>query len=185
MDDSGQDNRFAPPGTVVADVAPVDGLQLATRWNRFAGAFIDGMFGFALSLAVMLPMYGTGYFKMMAASKLSVLTGLAIYLGVWYAVQGWFLYQRNQSLGKMAMGTRIVRADGSPASFGRAFGLRLALFGAFGWIPSVGPFVGIVDALFIFGKSRRCLHDLVADTVVVTAVSAPLPDRSSARAAAA
>ena len=36
-------------------------------------------------------------------------------------------------------------------------------------IPFVGPFLAVVDCLFIFGKSRHCVHDLIADTRVVTA----------------
>jgi len=173
MDNIEQPNRFAPPGALVTDVDTADGQQLATRGSRFLGALVDGLFGLALSLAVMLPMYGTSYFRMAAANKFSVLTGMLLYLGVFYAVEGWFIYHRRQSLGKMALGMRIVRADGSEASFGRAFGLRLVAFGFVGWVPFVGPFIGFADCLFIFAASRRCLHDLIADTIVVTAKSSP------------
>ncbi len=171
MDDPTQTNRFAPPRTLVEDVEAVDGPQAASRGSRFAAAMIDGIFAFALSLAVMLPIYGTDYFTLAASSKLSVLTGMLAYLGLFYVVEGWFLYQRSQSLGKMALGLRIVRPDGSPASFGRTFGLRLFAFGLLGWIPIVGPFLGLIDCLFIFRSSRRCLHDQLADTIVVTAGS--------------
>ncbi|MCK9688271.1 RDD family protein [Scleromatobacter humisilvae] len=172
MDDIAQsNNRFAPPRTNVEDIDASDGPQLATRGQRFAGALIDGLFALALSLAIMLPMYGLSYARMMGQSKLSVLPGLVGYLGIFYVVQGWFIYQRSQSLGKMAMGVRIVRTDGGPASFGRAFGLRLFLFGLAGFVPFIGPFFGFIDCLFIFGAPRRCLHDYVADTIVVTATS--------------
>jgi len=36
-----------------------------------------------------------------------------------------------------------------------------------GLIGLVVPFYGLVDILFIFGSERRCLHDLIAGTVVV------------------
>jgi uncharacterized RDD family membrane protein YckC len=36
-----------------------------------------------------------------------------------------------------------------------------------GAIPYVGWLVSLVDPLLIFGKDRRCLHDLIADTIVV------------------
>ena len=175
MDDTAQANRFAPPGTLVEDIDASDGPQLATRGSRFLAALIDGLFAAALSMAILMPMYGTAYFSMAAASKLSVLTGLLLYLAAYYVVEGWFIYQRSQSLGKMAMGLRIVRADGSHASFGRAFGVRLVAVGFVGWVPFVGPFIGLVDVLFIFGASRRCLHDLIADTIVVTATAANQP----------
>jgi len=174
MDDSAQANRFAPPGTTVADVA-ADGPQLASRGGRFAAALIDGIVALLISVGVMLPMYGSSYFRLMAVSKTSVLPGLLIYILLFYALEGWFLYQRSQSIGKIAMGLRIVRKDGSAATIGRTLGLRLVAFGALGFIPTVGPFIGFVDALFIFGSARRCLHDLVADTIVVTAVTSPLP----------
>ena len=34
-------------------------------------------------------------------------------------------------------------------------------------IPVAGQFFWLVDVLFIFGRSRRCVHDHIADTVVV------------------
>jgi uncharacterized RDD family membrane protein YckC len=155
----------------VQDVDADDGPRLATRGSRFLAALIDGFFATALSLAVMLPMYGTAYFRMATASKLSVLNGLIHYTTVYYAIEGWFLYQRSQSLGKMALSLRIVRVDGNAASFGRTFRLRLFAFGMLGFIPFAGPFVGVIDCLFIFRSSRRCLHDTVADTIVVSATS--------------
>jgi uncharacterized RDD family membrane protein YckC len=170
MNDNAQANRFAPPGAAVTDIA-VDGPELASRGARFGAALIDGMVALAFSIAVMLPLYGTGYFRMMGTSKLSVAPGLALYVLLFYALEGWFLYQRSQSIGKIALGLRIVRTDGSLATIGRTLGIRLVGFGALGFIPLVGPFIGFIDALFIFGSSRRCLHDLAADTIVVTAVS--------------
>jgi hypothetical protein len=36
-------------------------------------------------------------------------------------------------------------------------------------IPFVGKAVNLIDPLLIFGKEKRCLHDLIADTIVVDA----------------
>jgi uncharacterized RDD family membrane protein YckC len=181
MNDSVSSNRFAPPQALVSDEALAsEGLQLATRLQRFCATFIDGLFAMVLSAVVMLPMYGTSYFQTMARDKSAVLGGLVLYVSIFYVVEGLFLYRRSQSLGKIAMALRIVRPDGSHASFGRAFGVRLVAFGLSGYIPLVGPFVSLVDVLFIFGKRRRCLHDLAADTIVVTAASAPLPAAAAA-----
>jgi hypothetical protein len=34
-------------------------------------------------------------------------------------------------------------------------------------IPTLGGLLTLVDALFIFGGSRRCVHDLIAGTKVI------------------
>jgi len=40
----------------------------------------------------------------------------------------------------------------------------------------------LIDVLFIFGPSRRCVHDLVADTTVVKAVPESMVGRTPAGA---
>jgi len=59
----------------------------------------------------------------------------------------------------------VVRSDGSPVSLGRIFWLRNFVNGLLGII---GPYQ-LVDWLFIFGESRQCLHDKLADTIVIRA----------------
>jgi len=34
---------------------------------------------------------------------------------------------------------------------------------------SLIPLYGIVEVLFIFGPARRCVHDYIADTIVIKA----------------
>jgi hypothetical protein len=50
-------------------------------------------------------------------------------------------------------------------SFSRIFWLRNVVNA----IISVVPFYGLVEVLFIFGEARQCLHDKMADTIVVRA----------------
>lgn len=75
------------------------------------------------------------------------------------------LGMRKQSVGKLIVGIEIVRSDGSPAGFWRLVGLR----GFLGLVPWVvfWPLAMLGDAPFIFRRDRRCIHDLVAGTVVV------------------
>ncbi len=67
------------------------------------------------------------------------------------------------------MKTRIVSVrDGRLLSFGRLIGLRYLPV----WLVSVIPVIqlfGMIDALFIFRRDRRCVHDLIAGTKVVRA----------------
>src|SRR5262249_1994463 len=96
-------------------------------------------------------------------------------LGIWIlgslvflSIQMILLSLRGQTLGKMAMGIRIVNfADASNPCFRRAVvrrGLVPALIGA---IPGFGALFGLADAFFIFGEEKRCIHDLIAGTKVV------------------
>jgi len=62
-----------------------------------------------------------------------------------------------------------VRTDGSQASWQRLLGLRYGVQAALQALPAAGMIFGLVDSLWIFGKERRCLHDLIADTIVIKA----------------
>ncbi|MCB1275755.1 RDD family protein [Prosthecobacter sp.] len=74
---------------------------------------------------------------------------------------------RGQSIGKLLTGIQIVRAqDGSKAGFVKAVFLRWFLFAVIESIQVVGPILSLGNVLMIFRKDRRCLHDLVADTIV-------------------
>lgn len=77
------------------------------------------------------------------------------------------LAQTGQTVGKLWLGIRIVRSDGSAADLGRVFALRMFLPGLIAAF--AGPLFSLPDALCIFGNERRCLHDLMADTIVVMA----------------
>jgi uncharacterized RDD family membrane protein YckC len=98
--------------------------------------------------------------------------GLAVALGV-LAVAILFIYNlmllgdRGQTVGKRWLRIRIVRCDGSDADLGRLFGLRMCVPWLIGFV--LGPLFVLPDVLFIFGDERRCLHDMMADTVVVDA----------------
>ena len=69
------------------------------------------------------------------------------------------------------MDIRVVRVDGSRVSFARFVFLRWLPLAIVGCIPFVGGIVALIDPLLIFRESRRCLHDDIADTQVVTAAS--------------
>lgn len=127
-------------------VAAVTGYRLPeqTPTGDFARDLLD-----ALGASASLPDYGVGF-------------------GVWLLLQGSLLYRRQQTLGKLVMGIRIVRADGGPAEFPRIVLAReLPL-----WLVPLVPY-GVVlvmlDPFTLFGRQRRCLHDWVAGTRVAMA----------------
>ncbi|WP_213601659.1 RDD family protein [Pseudoxanthomonas japonensis] len=87
---------------------------------------------------------------------------------VWLLLQGALLHRRQQTLGKLVMGIRIVHAHGGRAGFLRIVLLReLPL-----WLVMLLPYgvlLAMLDPLAIFGRERRCLHDRVAGTRVAMA----------------
>lgn len=96
------------------------------------------------------------------------LLGVALTLGVLAWNLTW-LYRYGQTIGKRIVKIKIVRSDGDRASLGRILGLRIILVTILESIPFLGGLFSLVNICFIFRDDRRCIHDLMADTVVVKA----------------
>jgi len=79
---------------------------------------------------------------------------------------------RGQTIGKLSLGIQVVRfPEGAKAGFIKAVLLRSILFAILVFAGAIslggaGLVLLLTDALMVFRKDRRCLHDLVADTVV-------------------
>ena len=100
-----------------------------------------------------------------------VLLGIAGYL----LVNGWLLYSRGQTLGKLMTKIQIVSANsGEVAPFWKLIVIR-AWFFALLYLPLGYSFVGlfalvpVIDHAFALRSDRRCLHDLLCGTRVVQA----------------
>lgn len=141
----------------------------ADPWIRLVARIIDN----ALMFACFLPMFVTAAMNPgnkeptgmeLAGIGLSFLIALALFI-----YQLVLLSQTSQTLGKRWMRIKIVRNDGSDASFGRIFGLRMLVNGLIEQVPCLGALYLLVNVLWIFGQESRCLHDLLADTKVVLA----------------
>jgi uncharacterized RDD family membrane protein YckC len=163
------DGRYAPPRAAVNDVPEAtDGLVLGSRGQRLLAAVIDVMvslaaFFLARAVTPWDPFAETrDYFSL---SLRDPAMGFVLFL----LLNGYLLATQGRTIGKRLIGLRIVRSDGSPVSFGRMIGLRYGVFSLLNVLPALGQLVGIVDSLCIFRASRRCLHDELADTVVIKA----------------
>ena len=203
MTDASTPNPFAPPranvADALADAAPH--MIVATRMQRFLAVLVDISPGFVIGLVgvvmafTMIPGLLSGNFNPATAS---IATFGLFFTVIGVASLGWLiwnivlLYRYGQTVGKKALGIRVVRMDGSRVSFARFFFLRWLAMAVIGGIvggicgalriPFVGNLVGIADILFIFGPACRCLHDYVADTQVVTAASSPNATLEGSRA---
>lgn len=159
---------YAAPRAVVTEVYDND-LLLADRGIRLVAAIVDGVIYLVIGLfaGVLLPMLADrsgNEAVAMAVALLSVLAFLVV-LGINIV----WLHRYGQSIGKRIFGIRIVRTDGSPCSLLRVIFARWLPVTLLGAIPLVGYIVSLADPLMIFRSDYRCLHDLIADTIVVKA----------------
>jgi uncharacterized RDD family membrane protein YckC len=171
-------NPYAPP---VADVNvaapdPAPGLELASRWARLGGSLVDGILGALTALphaanqilgATSRP--GVHVAQLIFSPfdrSVAGVVSTSLFLGL-VAMQSYFLAVRGQTVGKRVAGTRIVGLDGSPASFAKVVVLRYWVVLALPLVRGVGGLLPLVDVVWIFGPTKRCLHDLAAGTRVV------------------
>ncbi len=166
-------NPYQAPSAHVEDLeADVDEMELAGRGTRLGAVMIDSLIFMVPLLFAMLPMLffaakrGTEGFGVGAI--ISIAVGLLGVLAI-FVIDLVMLHRTGQTIGKRLLNVKIVRTDGSRAGLTRIFFLRLFVPGLIGGIPFVGAIFSLVDPLFIFQESRRCVHDLIADTMVVMA----------------
>jgi uncharacterized RDD family membrane protein YckC len=166
---------YAQQGMGMAPAAvPYTGWRYGGFWMRFLARLIDGVLLFIVGLVIRIPlglMMGGAALTMnrndpaaglamvpalIAAS--GVATILQIAVAVAYEV--YFVSTRGGTLGKIALGLRIVRADGGPVSMGLAVGRYFAQ-----WLSAFILFIGFIMAGF--DPEKRALHDRICNTRVI------------------
>jgi uncharacterized RDD family membrane protein YckC len=153
------------------------GLMYASFWQRFGALFIDGLVQGCISAIFILPGVGVlvamGVFSglenqkepppaLVGVGMLLYFAAIAISLFVPVVYEGLMLQKKGgQTLGKMALGIKVVTADGNEITGKQAWG-RAAMRMA------IGFFCAIVDYVPVFfDEEKKCLHDMVAGTRVV------------------
>lgn len=161
-------NPYQTPAERVEDVWQETGIgnlpPPAERGTRLIAALLDGLC-YAVGIILLMFIEGLPPDPNNTVWLLKVYAGAAPVM----IVNLIFLARDGQSLGKKALGIRIVESDGARASLTRIFLLRMVAPTLVGFIPIVGPFFGLADSLLIFRADRRCLHDHMAGTIVVMA----------------
>ena len=152
--------------TVIKEAAS-DG-DLADRGTRFVSAFLDGLIGIACGLPIT---YLLGLWSYMSRGETPPIgfSVIASALGfvAFLLIHGSFLKSNGQTVGKKITGIRIADLDGNVPDLGTLILRRYLPISVASSIPVIGPYLSLVDVLFIFRKDRRCLHDLIAGTKVV------------------
>jgi uncharacterized RDD family membrane protein YckC len=167
-------NLYAPPQAEVGEIVDEQGeLERANRGVRLGAAVIDGMIP-TLAFVPLLIGVGLNFSGFSAGNGLTAFTiigmGIAI-IGIlaWIGITIYFVNRNGQTIAKRMLGIKVVRSDGSPASLARIFWLRNVVSALPGGVPILGSVYQLVDSLFIFGERQQCIHDMIADTIVVKA----------------
>lgn len=121
-------------------------MDYAGFWRRLAAALIDGIILSIINGIVMAISPQTGMW-------------LGTFIGIAYIV-GFWTWNNGQTPGKMALGIRIVKTDGSPISFGVAI-LRYIGY----WVSSIILYIGFL--MIAWDSKKQGLHDKIAGTYVV------------------
>jgi uncharacterized RDD family membrane protein YckC len=171
-------NPYAPPRAIVTDVRdPARDIVLADRGTRFGAAMVDGIIFSALVYLPLFLIFRVGVGAGLAgqtdsAAAVPLIVGGLLTLGgfttwCWFTVK--YVKANGQSIAKRMMGIKVVRTDGTSITLSRSFWMRNFLNSAISVIPLLGVVYVLADMLFIFAESRQCLHDKLADTIVVIA----------------
>jgi uncharacterized RDD family membrane protein YckC len=168
-DQNSQSNPYAAPASVAIRRASDQG-ELAGRGRRLGAAIIDTIIMMAIAIPIVIVVAG-GRAAYMAKSQSGdlgfQLIGALIGMSIFLLLNGYLLAQSGQTIGKKLLGTRVVRTDGSKADFARIMLRRYLPLWVVGMVPVVGMLIALLDSLLIFRASKKCLHDDIADTVVV------------------
>ena len=175
--------QMAAPGAMGAMGMGAPGMQMPGAyhyggfWIRFVALIIDAIIVGIVGTIITLPLrlLGIGAVvsnvnqndpsaalsalpTILAASGLSFLIQMALAVGY----EAYFLSTRGATLGKMALGLKVIRTDGGPISIGLAVGRT------FGRILSgIILYIGFIMAGF--DPQKRALHDRICNTYVIYA----------------
>ena len=137
-------------------------------WIRFAALMIDGVILDIGLVILFIPLFaligGTAALTDLSAQGPIVLLAifgyyiLIIALAFYYQI--YFISKRGGTPGKLILGLRIVRVDGSMLSKGQAAGRYLCYL-----VDFMTLYIGFLIAAF--DEEKRTLHDRICDTRVI------------------
>ncbi len=154
-----------PAGDDVAQPAIPAGLILAPIIRRVGGLVIDQIL---VALPVFAVVVAVGFTPSNKVTSESLLVFNIAVTSLAFVYQTLMIALVGRSVGKIAMGTRVVRlVDGGRPSWWEAV-MRALVPLSLGAIPRVGVFLGVlVYSIALWNPLRQGLHDKAAGTLVV------------------
>lgn len=138
-------------------------IQLAGIGRRFAAIWIDG---FILGMPLMIVFFVVLFPAMtQRGSRPPIWINFISYalIPVYIVYEALMLKARGQTLGKMALGIKVVQPGGQDISSGQAWG-RAVVRAVF------ISFLALINyAAALFTREKTCIHDMAAKTRVVIA----------------
>lgn len=176
---AGAHSPYAAPGSISIDSSHVvagGDIVHAGFLRRFAASTIDSLVTGVVSYALLIPLalvMGVSLVNM-AGSEMANVGAMLVFYALYYAICilvpaiyfGWMQSSSNMaSLGKLAVGAKVVRANGERISFWRAFLRYIAMAG----LALVTCGLAMLVSAIMVGVSERKqgLHDMICDTIVV------------------
>jgi uncharacterized RDD family membrane protein YckC len=166
---------------VVAAYGGLSGTHvLAGWWSRVGAALIDGVIigiGSIVLLIVLTAPFGAGFLGGDETGWVAIVVGLmfatlCVTIVAFIYAPAMMARTNGQTVGRMVLGIRVVRAKGQKMSFGfamlREVAVKVLVFG----IASSLTFglASLLDVLWpLWDEENRALHDMIVDTRVIRA----------------
>ncbi|MEO7372056.1 MAG: RDD family protein [Ilumatobacteraceae bacterium] len=152
-------------GDEVAPLTVPAGLTLAPITRRVAGLLLDQVI---VALPVVLVIVALGFRPEDTVTSRSLLAFNIAVTSVAFVYETLMIARLGRTVGKFALGTRVVRAvDGGRPGWTDAV-MRALVPLALSSIPRIGVFLGVlVYSLALWTPLRQGLHDKAAGTLVV------------------
>ncbi len=167
-------NYAAPTAELIEPEDEVFDHELASPWIRLGAHMIEGIIigvpaailGFFAAIAI--PSLNRNNSQFNELIPLALFGVIGLFILVVLTINIMLLVKNGQTIGKKICGIRIEQmGTGQKAGFWRIIGLRCFVPGLIAQIPIIGGFFPLVNHLFIFSTDHQCLHDRIADTIVV------------------
>lgn len=160
--------NYAPGGPQDA-IAGAPVFVYGGFWVRFLAKLLDAVLLFFVNMMIQIPVsiifaadlrYDGSGGEIPASFILVNLALLFVQMAIGIGYIVFFLGKYGATPGKMALSLKVVRADGSPISYGRACGRAFAEY-----LSSLILLIGYIIAAF--DEEKRTLHDHICDTRVI------------------
>ena len=151
----------------IEGIIPEQQFILASRMKRLFARLLDVVFGL---ISALVPGFILSFLSGGSFDPEPFLLGAVVGIICFVIYQWYLLTTTAQTIGKKYLKIKIVNKDGEQAGFFVNVVLREWVMALIGIFPAIGGIIQIVDILFIFRDDRKCIHDLIAGTVVISVI---------------